>query len=225
MPKLKPDTQKARREQILDGAELCFARLGFHRATMQDICRQAGVSLGAVYVYFPSKEDLIAGITERDRSKLAEQLAGVAEAPDLLAALERVGEHYMIEEPRHKQQLIIEIGCQSMRVGPVGDIFRACDAFVLERFEALFERARREGKIAPAHDSKTLAQIVAVMGDGLLWRRGIDPNLDAKTLVPVVMGVIRGLLAPVDHVTSASQLAPTTLPPPETMPQAKRNPA
>ena len=63
MPKLKPDTQRARREHILDAAEQCFARAGFHRTTMQDICRDAAVSPGALYVYFASKEDLIAGIT------------------------------------------------------------------------------------------------------------------------------------------------------------------
>ena len=47
MPKLKPDTQRARREHILDAAEICFASNGFHRTTMHDICRQAGVSPGA----------------------------------------------------------------------------------------------------------------------------------------------------------------------------------
>jgi TetR/AcrR family transcriptional regulator, repressor for uid operon len=65
MPKLKPETQQARRESILDAAEMCFARSGFHRSTMQDICKAAGISPGALYVYFASKEDLIAGIVDR----------------------------------------------------------------------------------------------------------------------------------------------------------------
>ena len=43
MPKLKPSTQAARREHILDAAERCFARSGFHRTTMQDICREANI--------------------------------------------------------------------------------------------------------------------------------------------------------------------------------------
>ncbi len=88
MPKLKPGTQQARREHILDQAELCFARAGFHRTTMQDICKEAGVSPGALYVYFPSKEALIAGIAERNRDKLADQLKHVSEAPDLMTAFD-----------------------------------------------------------------------------------------------------------------------------------------
>ena len=197
MPKLKPDTQKLRREHILDAAELCFARTGFHRATIQDICREASVSLGAVYVYFASKEDLIAGITERDRAKLADQLASVAASPDLLAAFEELGRHYMVEEPRHKQQLVIEIGCESMRDGPVGEIFRSCDRFVLDQFEALFRRAITEARIAPSLDARTLATVVAIIGDGLFWRRGVDPNFDAKTMVPVMTALIGTLLNPV----------------------------
>ena len=43
VPKLKLAIQQARRDHILDAAERCFARAGFHRTTMQDICREAGV--------------------------------------------------------------------------------------------------------------------------------------------------------------------------------------
>ena len=196
MPKLKPDTHNARRQHILDAAELCFARSGFHRTTIQDICREASVSLGALYVYFPSKEDLIAGITERDRTKLADQLATVANSPDLLAALASLGAHYMLEQPRHKQQLVVEIGCESMRNEAVGDMFRSCDAFVLEHFEALFHRAILEGKITPALDARTLATVVALIGDGLMWRRGVDPNFDGNSMVPIVTGLIGNLLNP-----------------------------
>src|SRR5262245_52764238 len=93
MPKLKPDTQRARREHILEAAELCFARAGFHRTTMQDICKEAAVSPGALYVYFDSKEALIAGICERERAEFAERFDALAEAPDILRSLRDLGEH------------------------------------------------------------------------------------------------------------------------------------
>jgi TetR/AcrR family transcriptional regulator, repressor for uid operon len=198
MPKLKPGTQTARREHILDSAELSFARAGFHRTTVQDICRDAGVSLGALYVYFASKEALIAGITERNRAKLAAELALVAAAPDLVDALSKLGEHYFVYEPRHKLQLVVDIGCESMREGPVGEIFRACDAAVLEQFEALFERAIAEGKIQPELDAKTLAYMIGTIGDGIFWRRAIDPNIDTAKLIPVVINMIAKLLNPAD---------------------------
>ena len=102
MPKLKPDIQRARRDHILDAAEQCFGRAGFHRTTMHDICSEAGVSPGALYVYFDSKEALIAGISERDRAEFAERFAKLAAAPDFLEALAALGEQYFLEEPAHK---------------------------------------------------------------------------------------------------------------------------
>lgn len=210
MPKLKPDTQRARREHILDAAELCFARTGFHRTTMQDICREASVSPGALYVYFSSKEALIAGIVERDRAKLAEQLKDLAAAPDLMAALERLGEHYTVEEPRHKRVLCVEMGAESTRNPAVGEIYRAVDSFCIDSFEQLFARARDEGKIAPNTEVRTLAQILQLIGDGLFWRSAIDPAFDAKAHIPAISGLIRTLINPVETVSgSQSEITPT----------------
>lgn len=205
MPKLKPDTQRARREHILDAAELCFARAGFHRCTMQDICAEAAISPGALYVYFSSKEDLIAGISERDRAKLAGQLAELAKAPDLMAALAHLGEHYTVDEPQYKSVLCIEIGCEATRNPVVGEIFRSVDNFCLESFMQLFARAQAEGKIAPKLDTATLAQIIAVIGDGLFWRRAVDPNFDAAKLIPAITDLIRTLINPVEAETSGER--------------------
>lgn len=196
MPKLKPETQHARRERILDAAEFCFARSGFHRCTMQDICKEAGVSPGAVYVYFASKEALIAGIAERDRAKLASQLGELAKAPDLIAALAKLGEHYTIEEPQHKRVLCVEIGVESTRNASVGEIFRSVDSFCHASFVQLFERARAEGRIDPAMDIRTLATIISVIGDGMFWRRAVDPSFDPKVVMPAITALVGALLNP-----------------------------
>jgi TetR/AcrR family transcriptional regulator, repressor for uid operon len=197
MPKLKPETQQARRAAILDAAERCFARAGFHRSTMQDICKEAGISPGALYVYFASKEELIAGIVERDRAKLAAQLAALPAAPDLLTALAKLGEHYTVDEPQYKRVLNIEIGCEATRNPVVGEIFRSVDEFCRQNFEQVFAQARDDGKIAPAVDSETLAQVVSLLGDGLFWRRAVDPNFDAHKILPVLIGLVSTLLNPV----------------------------
>ena len=50
---------EARKAEILNAARAVFVRHGFERATMQDIATEVGISPGAIYRYFPSKEDLI----------------------------------------------------------------------------------------------------------------------------------------------------------------------
>lgn len=57
----------AKRQQILEGAQDVFLRMGFDAASMNDITREAGVSKGTIYVYFNSKEDLFVALCEHYR--------------------------------------------------------------------------------------------------------------------------------------------------------------
>lgn len=211
MPKLKPATQRARREHILDAAERCFARSGFHRCSMQDICKEASVSPGALYVYFKSKEELIAGIVERDRAKLAAELSELAEAPDLIAALSALGEHYAVEEPLHKRVLHVEIGSESTRNPVVGEMFRSVDGYCRDSFARLLERARADGKIAPALEPHVIAGVISMIGDGLFWRRAVDPAFDAKQMIPIVTGMISGLLNPLAPPSDEPAVTPAEI--------------
>jgi AcrR family transcriptional regulator len=197
MPKLKPEAQSARRERILDAAEHCFARAGFHRTTMQDICKEASISPGALYVWFDSKEALIAGISERDRAEFAERLATLAAAPDFLEALKALGEQYFLEEPAHSHRLCIEIGLESTRNPRVGEIFQRFDRYLTESFEKLFQRLQQDGRIAPAFDIATTVKVFIVVADGMFWRRAIDPDYDAKAVLPAVLALIGNLLNPI----------------------------
>jgi AcrR family transcriptional regulator len=205
MPKLKPDTQRARREHILEAAEVCFARSGFHRTTMQDICKEALISPGALYVYFASKEELIAGIVERDRAEFAERFAELSAAPDFMQALSDLASHYFDEEPAYKRTMCLEIGLESTRNPKVGDIYRTVDRYVEDCFEKLFARLAAEGRIAPDLDIATLAQVFSVIGDGMFMRRAVDPAFDAKTVVPAVMGLLGKLLNPVSETPAAGE--------------------
>ena len=197
MPKLKPDTQRARREHILEAAELCFARAGFHRTTMQDICKEAAVSPGALYVYFDSKEALIAGICERERAEFAENFAGLAAAPDFLGTLGAMGEEYFVNQPAHKRLMCVEIGLESTRNPRVAEIFRRIDTYVHESFLKLFQQMKDEGRIAPALDIPSVTRAFTVICDGMFWQRAIDPAFDAKVVMPTVLQLIAQLLNPV----------------------------
>lgn len=79
-----------KRAAILIGAAEVFMRTGFDAASMNDICRAAGVSKSTLYVYFSNKEDLfehlIAGERERLFLGLQQTLHGPAPLPDRLTA-------------------------------------------------------------------------------------------------------------------------------------------
>ena len=79
MPKVSIEYRDARRTHVLDAARRCFVRDGFHATSMADVRREAGVSAGVVYLYFASKDDIIAAIAEQN-------LVGIVQAAHRLAA-------------------------------------------------------------------------------------------------------------------------------------------
>jgi hypothetical protein len=121
--------------------------------------------------------------------------------------LKELGEHYFIHEPAYKRQMCIEIGLESTRNPRVGEIFCGVDAFVASSFQKLFQRMKDEGRIAPDLDIAMLTQVFSVIGDGLFWRRAVDPGFDGSTLVPAVLHVIGGLLKPVPGATAQDDKA------------------
>src|SRR4026208_565378 len=81
MPRVSAQHEQAVRDRIVRAAIEVFAEHGFHRATMQDIVRKSGLSVGAIYTYFKSKSELIlAGcdlITDQELGELRERLGAV----------------------------------------------------------------------------------------------------------------------------------------------------
>ncbi|MBM7805402.1 AcrR family transcriptional regulator [Geodermatophilus bullaregiensis] len=64
MPRVSDDHLAARRRQVLDAALRCFERDGFHATSVRDVVRESGLSAGAVYSYFPSKDALVVAVVE-----------------------------------------------------------------------------------------------------------------------------------------------------------------
>ena len=64
MPKISLVHEQKRRTQILAAAMTCFARQGYHATSMDDVVRESGLSVGAIYSYFPSKEDLFLALSD-----------------------------------------------------------------------------------------------------------------------------------------------------------------
>lgn len=78
MPKVSQQHRDARREQILAAARRCFLRDGFHATSMQDLFAEAGLSAGAVYSYFASKDDVILAIAEQNMRSVTDMINAIA---------------------------------------------------------------------------------------------------------------------------------------------------
>jgi AcrR family transcriptional regulator len=60
----KEITTAERRQQILTAAMTCFMQKGYHRATMDDIVAESGLSKGTLYWYFKSKKELFMALVQ-----------------------------------------------------------------------------------------------------------------------------------------------------------------
>lgn len=90
MPKISDEKRAARRAQILAAAWTCFQKEGLHATTMDHIIRASGLSAGAVYSYFPSKEELILAAVTTSLSGLTTLLGPLLRAEPALAPVELV---------------------------------------------------------------------------------------------------------------------------------------
>src|SRR5215813_14602025 len=116
--------QSDRRDEILAAAQRCFVRSGFHGASMQDICQAAGMSPGNLYRYFPSKEAIIAGITERHRAQAAADFDAVENAPSFYEGLAALARVYMVEHSAEEMNLGIEIMAECRRNPAIARLFQ-----------------------------------------------------------------------------------------------------
>jgi AcrR family transcriptional regulator len=90
MPRVSPQHEQEVRDRIVRAALAVFGEHDFHRATMQDIVRASGLSVGAIYTYFKSKSELIlAGcdlITDQELAQLNGRLATLTDYRERIAA-------------------------------------------------------------------------------------------------------------------------------------------
>ncbi|MGH3078625.1 MAG: TetR/AcrR family transcriptional regulator [Gaiellaceae bacterium] len=72
MPKISEERRQERREQILDGARRCFAENGYEGATVARLEEAIGLSRGAIFNYFGSKEDLFVELAIEDSARMSD---------------------------------------------------------------------------------------------------------------------------------------------------------
>ena len=150
------------------------------------------MSPGNLYRYFRSKEEIIAGIAERDRADAAEQFAAVGNGNffDGLAAL---AQHHLVERSTEEVALCAEIMAESRRNPAVARIYQDMEADVRARFIALLRSAADRDEIRHIDFDGTVTVLFA-LADGLSWRRAVEPSFNAEAVMPIVLGMVRHLL-------------------------------
>jgi AcrR family transcriptional regulator len=203
MRRANPKLQSDRRAEILAAAERCFVRSGFHQASMHEICIEAGMSPGNLYRYFPSKEAIIAGISERNRADAAESFAAVDEAPDFFAGLAALARHHLVERTAEEVGLCAEIMAESRRNPEIARQYQDIERDVKTRLVTLLQRAAARGEISRDLDLDAAATVLMVVADGMSWRRAVDPAFDAEHVLPLILQMIQCMLT--QHAASAKQ--------------------
>ncbi|MBA4023222.1 MAG: TetR/AcrR family transcriptional regulator [Gordonia sp.] len=78
MPKVTQAHLDARRQQIVDAARVRFASHGFARTSMADIVAETGLSNGAIYRYFRSKDEIVIAVCEQASGAFPDALTAEA---------------------------------------------------------------------------------------------------------------------------------------------------
>lgn len=188
------EAQADKRAIILDAAQRCFARAGFHRTTMQDIAGEAGMSPGNLYRYFPSKDAVTEGLADRDRAELAADFAQFEDTEDFMAAFEALGRKYYIEEPRERAALCLDIWAEGTRNKTFAAITNGFQTVLIENMTQLFAKAQAQGAVRSKADPRDLAVLVATLSDGLFVRRATARDFDPEREVPNVLRLIGAML-------------------------------
>jgi TetR/AcrR family transcriptional regulator, transcriptional repressor of aconitase len=160
VPKVSEDHLEARRRQILDAALTCFSRDGFHRTPMQAIFEEAGLSPGAVYRYFKSKDDIVAAIASETLAGFAAAVrSGPAGGPDVV--LGRLLDAIDAVELRDKRlRLALQVWGEAMFNPRIA-------GFVREAVDALEERIAAE-LTEPEH-----ARVLVAIAQGSVVQRDL----------------------------------------------------
>jgi AcrR family transcriptional regulator len=197
MPKISEMRRESRREQILEAALSCFSENGFHQTGMADIVRQSGMSHGAVYVYFPSKEDIIEALADdrHQREALLNSVVEEASNPiEGLLALVRTYAGWLVDpggEPRRR--VGINGWAEALRS-------RRVHARVVEGIRVphaiiagLVTRAQRMELLPGDLGADAIARSLIALFQGFVLQVAWGEEIDVEACVAVIDRMLQGL--------------------------------
>jgi TetR/AcrR family transcriptional regulator, transcriptional repressor of aconitase len=183
MPKVTKEHRQAKREQILDAALRCFTRNGYHKSSMRDICKEAGLSAGAVYLHFRSKEEIMEATFTMNQEARVSRLEKAMEAATPTEAAVKSTKHLFAKladpVPDKTWQLWVQVVSEATRNPQVLKHVREGWDFAENQIVDLFGKAVAKGEANDTTDFRIMARLWTAVHDGLIIQkilgRGYDP--------------------------------------------------
>jgi len=186
------------RHRILDGAHRAMLSGGYRGTTMPAIAAEADVSVGLLYRYFESKEELYLamceGVTQAQLDELAAQMGRIADPRDRLA---RAVSYFVESLEAERWGAIITTGWAEADIKPaLRDMLRRrCDQ--IRAFATMFLReAMARGEVDPEVDVEELSLAATMLMDGVIAHQAemgdrFDPALVERSVIGLIGRTLR----------------------------------
>jgi AcrR family transcriptional regulator len=201
MPRVSEQYRTNRRAEILVAAARLFATNGFHSTSMADIISASGLSAGAVYRYFRSKEELIGAVSEQALSAADEVFAalladGAAPSPEqaLTAIVEAISDR-IADDPAIGVDLT-RIGVQVWAEALRSPELAARAGVVYQRLRGHFAEVARRRQAAGQLGADAVPEQVGAAMLSLVQGFVLQRLLVAGTDTDGYLAGVRALLAP-----------------------------
>src|ERR1700730_13853054 len=177
MANIQLDPAQDRREQIMQAAMACFAKRGFHQASMHDISAEARISVGLIYRYFENKDAVISAMADRHKQEIHEMLERAQQAPTLLESLEILFTAHCCEnEPRVISAFVVDLYAEASRNPPVADLVRDVLQTAMDGVTDLIARSPEARNTVHGLAPSELSELIFAVARGMLMRDVLQPQ-------------------------------------------------
>jgi TetR/AcrR family transcriptional regulator, transcriptional repressor of aconitase len=209
MPKVSEAHLEARRRQIIEAAITCFSREGFHRATMQHIVREAGLSPGAIYRYFSSKEEIIEAIADERHAREQALIAAAGEEAEIQQGLRELAYAFFDSlahpDERSRRRLGIQIWAEALRNPRMLRIVRRGVDEPRALFADVVREAQERGEFPTNLDPDGVARLVLSLFFGFVLQQAWDPRANLEAYLEVIEAGLNGLVLQAERKVRAGR--------------------
>ncbi len=195
-PKVSEEHMEERRNQILDAAVASFSRKGFHQTTIEDIRLESGLSRGAVYHYFKSKEDIIDAIRERSSGQaddiLEEVLVEENATARLLDIVDAAFSNMVLPNSTDANRLALFLWAESLVNRRIMDGQLPSFKPFLDIMAQSIREAQLEGVVYPDIDPEGAARAIAGVMMGLQLQLTWEPDMNMEKASEVLVSMLTG---------------------------------